>query len=291
MKKIQEDKRLLTPAERAYILDCNEKKNTAALFVVSVVAILVFVALSAFVAIAWAWLAKEGGWIHTGVFWQFLSVGILLMTIAYAGHFGALAVLLKKAKSNTLYVKEAICHTAEGRERYFDIIKKDKRKSIMYNVLARENVNRGDKVILTKIFGQWYMYKARDEQSEATGMIIESNTGDFECNTREQFLEKVLQLLQLEQGDEFWCKLSEYEEYPCMSFVSDKGEVVADYFTAEVDQYASVGDVSREGIVQFLGGQYDVEACQIISRDTAVACALEFFDTHEKPKCIQWEEL
>ena len=44
-----------------------------------------------------------------------------------------------------------------------------------------------------------------------------------------------------------------------------------------------------EGMEQFLDGQYEVERCQTISCEDAMACAKEFFETQQRSKNIKWD--
>lgn len=81
-------------------------------------------------------------------------------------------------------------------------------------------------------------------------------------------------------------------EYPSLSILTDKQGCVVNYFSMDnTCQFASIGDMEKEGTEEFLDGQYEVASYQIISKEKALECALEFYDTHQRPDCIEWEAL
>lgn len=123
-------------------------------------------------------------------------------------------------------------------------------------------------------------------------MIIASNIGDFECNSRDDFKAQMLVCMRQEQGNEIWCSLSNEDEFPTLSILTSQLGAVVNYFSEEnEEQFASVGAMEEDGCEAFLNGQYEVAVYQIISLEKALECALEFYDTHERPECIEWEEI
>lgn len=121
-------------------------------------------------------------------------------------------------------------------------------------------------------------------------MYIVSNTGDFECNNIEEFINKLRICLQNE--NEIWCSVHKDEEFPCLAILTGKAGASVTYFSENNDeQFVSIGNENSKGMEQFLGGQYEVERCQIISCEDAMACAVEFFETQQKTKKIKWEAL
>lgn len=69
-------------------------------------------------------------------------------------------------------------------------------------------------------------------------------------------------------------------------------QAVVNYFSENNSQmFASKGDMSKDGAVDFENGQYEVAAYQVIPTTAASECALQFFYSQEKPSCIQWEKL
>lgn len=123
-------------------------------------------------------------------------------------------------------------------------------------------------------------------------MYIVSNTGDCECNNIEE-LKNILRIcFENENGNEIWCSIHEDEEFPCIAILIGKMGASITYFSKNnEEQFVSMGNQESEGMEEFLGDQYEVERCQIISGEEAIACAVEFFETQERPKNIKWDEL
>lgn len=121
-------------------------------------------------------------------------------------------------------------------------------------------------------------------------MYIVSNDGDFECNNIEEY-NSILKRC-FENENEIWCSINLDEEFPCLSILTGKMGASITYFSENNDeQYVSIGNQEREGMEQFLGGQYEVARGQIISYEDAIACAMEFFETHQRPDNIEWDAL
>ena len=75
-------------------------------------------------------------------------------------------------------------------------------------------------------------------------MYIVSNNGDFECNSIEEYKHILTRKIGF-----------------CINYFSENNE----------EQYVSIGDQQCGGMEKFLGGQYEVERCQIISYEDAMA--------------------
>ncbi len=123
-------------------------------------------------------------------------------------------------------------------------------------------------------------------------MYIVSNNGDFECDNIEEFDNKLKLCLTEEQGNEIWCSIHPDEEFPCIAILTGKIGASITYFSENNDeQYVSIGNREAEGMELLLDGQYEVERCQIISYEAAMACAMEFFETQRRPNNIEWDAL
>lgn len=71
-------------------------------------------------------------------------------------------------------------------------------------------------------------------------MYIVSNTGDFECNNIEEFINKLRICLQNE--NEIWCSVHEDEEFPCLAILTGKVGASVTYFSENNDeQFVSIG--------------------------------------------------
>lgn len=73
-------------------------------------------------------------------------------------------MVVKKAYKNQLYCKEAIYYyTSDNNSTvYLEMYKNGKKKYGGYNMLVREPLIKGDKVIVIKMKGRAWVYKARD---------------------------------------------------------------------------------------------------------------------------------
>ncbi len=95
-------------------------------------------------------------------------------------------------------------------------------------------------------------------------MYIVSNSVNFECNSIEEYKHILTGKIGF-----------------CINYFSENNE----------EQYVSIGDQQCGGMEKFLGGQYEVERCQIISYEDAMECAMEFFKTQQRPDNIEWDAL
>ncbi len=123
-------------------------------------------------------------------------------------------------------------------------------------------------------------------------MYIVSNNGEFECNNKKEFENKLKVCFEDERGNDIWCSTHSDEEFPCLAILTGKIGAAITYFSENnQEQYVSIGNQEAEGMEQFLGSQYEVERRQIISYENAMACAMEFFETHQRPNNIEWDAL
>lgn len=124
-------------------------------------------------------------------------------------------------------------------------------------------------------------------------MFIESNEGTIEVSALEEFKKELEQCFHVDGGNEIWCSMFGMpDDYPCLSILVNQTDAVVNYFADDNgNMFASIGDISQDGTVTFLGGQYEVAAYQIISGDLAMQAALQFFEKQERPNCIEWEDL
>mgnify|MGYP002510243418 CR=1 FL=1 len=115
--------------------------------------------------------------------------------------------------------------------------------------------------------------------------------GDILCKSKAEMAEIIKQGAALPQGDEIWMNSSE-NMYPCLSVLVKGQYACVHYFENDEGRaWQSCGDFDRE--VTFLAGCEAWEAPDyvIIPLEKAVDCMEEFWDTLERPKCIQWEAL
>ncbi len=120
-------------------------------------------------------------------------------------------------------------------------------------------------------------------------MKIANCNGDFECNTRKE-LENFIMKSSLNKFDEIW--LSENDDYPCLVILLNGDYACVHYFLNDQgDMWQSVGYGDKDISFVINGDRTDMPADCIISLDKAIECAKQFYDTFDKPSCIEWEEL
>lgn len=124
-------------------------------------------------------------------------------------------------------------------------------------------------------------------------MIISSNMGKVAAFTTEEFKDALRACMEAGEGNEICCSPSgNTREETCLSMVVGKPGAMMTYYSGEEgNQFVSLGDQDKKGSVDFLDGQYEVAADQIVSRENAMQAAVSFFENQERPDCIQWEEL
>lgn len=125
------------------------------------------------------------------------------------------------------------------------------------------------------------------------GMFISSNLGTIQCTAFSEYEQHFRKCIHHLPGNEIWCSCNGgSEDYPCLSILANGEEAVVNYFSENnAEMFVSVGDLCRDGSVEFEGGQYEIASCQVIPLNAALECALQFFCSQEKPSCIEWDEL
>lgn len=124
-------------------------------------------------------------------------------------------------------------------------------------------------------------------------MVVSSNLGTVSCASVEEYKMHMKKCMESISENEIWCSQNgKEEEYPCLAILV-KGEHASVHYFAEDNKamYVSLGDESKGGTVSFMDGQYEVPEYQLILAEQAFQCALDFFDSQERPECIEWEEL
>lgn len=157
-KQIAEEKRLLTQKEREFIIESWNQIKWTEVKIGWLIGIVYF----AIISILWGYINVTGTGLRGGVIAFLFLCGFtgVLISINLGKWYG----LVKKAKSNTLYAREAIYDKTTGMYHitFLYIYKKGKIKYHGANMLVREKVQKGDKVIVLQMKGQAWVYKARE---------------------------------------------------------------------------------------------------------------------------------
>lgn len=121
-------------------------------------------------------------------------------------------------------------------------------------------------------------------------MHIANCNGNFECHSWTE-LEDFIRKSSSNPFDDIW--LNGKADYPCLAILLNGTYTCVHYFlNAHGDMWQSVGYGNKD--VTFVSSNNDranMPADCIISLDKAIECAKQFYDTPDKPNCIDWREL
>lgn len=121
-------------------------------------------------------------------------------------------------------------------------------------------------------------------------MKIANCNGDFDCHSWSELEDVILKNLSLNLYDDIW--LNGEEDYPCLAILMNGNHACLHYFPDDGgNMWQSVGN-DNEAVVFFSNGEkICMPADSVISLDKAMECARQFFETLNKPDCIEWREL
>lgn len=130
-------------------------------------------------------------------------------------------------------------------------------------------------------------------------MYIEDFHGSEYCNEKEQ-LTVAMQKRNKQGYNEFWICINEEQTYPCMVVLVYKNLAYLHFFEDEGEPgWTSVAEQINEsdedGMTKFYTNngteEVMIENRAIVTVDKVVETVVEFINTNEMPKCIEWEEL
>lgn len=120
-------------------------------------------------------------------------------------------------------------------------------------------------------------------------MNIANCNGDFECHLWNE-LESLIRNSALNPFDDIW--LNRGADYPCLAILINRTYACVHYFlNGEGDMWQSVGYGDKDVAFISNGDKSDMPADSVIPLDKAIECAKYFYDTLDKPNCIEWREL
>ena len=120
-------------------------------------------------------------------------------------------------------------------------------------------------------------------------MNIAAHNGDYSFSSWPE-AEAFLRGCAADRPDDIW--LSGGTDYPCLAIMVNGSYACVHYFLNDNgDMWQSVGQEEQD--VTFIAGGVDTEmpGDAVISFEQAIACAKQFFDSPERPNCIEWREL
>lgn len=120
-------------------------------------------------------------------------------------------------------------------------------------------------------------------------MQIANCNGDFECSSWKE-LEDLIRKSALNPLDDIWLS-GDDEEEPCLAILLNGKDACVHYFYDEGDMWQSVGYGDKA--VEFVsnGEKSKMPADAVISLEQALECAKQFYDTLDRPDCVEWREL
>lgn len=156
--KLKEKERLLTEQERCYIITNLENRDWRIFFILC----LVLVFLLIFLSMLFFYL----GGIKDAI--VCFSAGVLFTVTCYLYMLIKSNKLLKRARKNEVYVKEAV-YLGGGKYGYgyFEIIKNGKKIIKSATAVLQDKVREGEKVIIVNMGRKYvWVYKAREALAE-----------------------------------------------------------------------------------------------------------------------------
>lgn len=160
--KLKEKERLLTEAERKYIVDSLENRDWRLMVAMCIILLLVIVGLS------WG-IYSPDKMKETIIFfvWWIFTVALGLGDILISAN-----KLLAAAKKREVYIKEAIfLNLYKYQYGAFEIMQNGKKKYFSCRATLRDEVKVGEKVILVKKRRKYkyvWVYKAREDEKQIT---------------------------------------------------------------------------------------------------------------------------
>ncbi len=120
-------------------------------------------------------------------------------------------------------------------------------------------------------------------------MHIANGNGDFECHSWME-LENFIRNSASNPFDDIW--LSKNTDYPCLAILINGTFACVHYFLNDRgDMWQSVGYGDVDVTFVSNGDRTALPADCVILLDKAIECAKQFYDTPDKPDCIEWREL
>lgn len=121
-------------------------------------------------------------------------------------------------------------------------------------------------------------------------MTISTSKGDITCHDKNEIAEIIKRSSTLPRGDEIW--ISGDDEYPCLAIQVNGQYACVHYFeNDEGDAWQSYGDFDKEVVFLAGGEEWTAPEDTIVSLEAALKCMEEYYDTLERPECIEWQEL
>ncbi len=122
-------------------------------------------------------------------------------------------------------------------------------------------------------------------------MSVSTTNDNILCQSKAEMVEIIKQGAALPQGDEIWVSSKE-KPYPCLSILMKDQYTCVHYFeNDEGNVWQSCGDFNKEVIFLAGGEGWTAPEYVIVPLEKAICCMEEFWDTLERPTCIEWEAL
>ena len=122
-------------------------------------------------------------------------------------------------------------------------------------------------------------------------MIVSFEHNNISCDNPNEFEKVIKQLLSLGSAEIWVSENGDRDEYPCMGILVNSTGVSLTHFGEDGSCYASCGEDQKEGFVSFCGGQYEVQAYQIISKADALKVLIDFYKDKGRSDSIKWDQL
>lgn len=120
-------------------------------------------------------------------------------------------------------------------------------------------------------------------------MNIANCDGDFTCQAWEEIENLIIESSQHPFAD-IW--LSGKTEYPCLAILVNGEYACVHYFLNDQgEMWQAVGDGEKDVVFLSGGERSEMPADAVVSLERALECTKQFYETEERPDCIEWREL
>ncbi len=131
----------------------------------------------------------------------------------------------------------------------------------------------------------------KDIIGETEDMVrnIANCKGNFKCQSWNE-LKDFITKSSFNSLDDIW--INGNDDYPCLAILINREHACVHYFLdGDGNMWQSVG-YGKEDVAFVCNGEKSVmPANSVISLDKALECAKQFFQTLERPSCIEWRDL
>ena len=122
-------------------------------------------------------------------------------------------------------------------------------------------------------------------------MIVTVGHNNISCNDADQYEKTIRELLSLESAEVWISMTGDRDECPCMSLLVNQNAATLNYYGDDESCYVSYSGDSKQGIVSFCDGQYEIDNSQVIDKESALTALMDYYRNNTRSDSIQWDQL